>query len=125
MDLLSRFPSQIRKIAAFKPPFVGKATKLLTIGDQLAAVHDCDLVELDRSEITTDSLVVDAGRQYQIFMKVVSNSPRHDAAMLTFSIDVVLTPDEAVKYFPRFTAAVGKPFVFIPNQSAEQNEGLT
>lgn len=125
MGLLSRSNLQIRNFASFKSLFAGKPTQVLTIGDRLEAARDCDMVELDRNEVTTENISVEAGRQYNIFLKVVSTSTRRDAAMLTFLIDVALTPDEAVKHFPRFTTAVGRPFVFIPNQSEEQNGGLT
>ncbi len=75
------------------------------------------MVELDRHEIATAKVAVEPEQEYQVFFKVISTSARHDAAMLTFSVDVPLTPEEAVKYFPRFTQPVGKPFAFIPNES--------
>ena len=97
----------------------------MMISHQRNAARDCDLVKLARHEFVAAKVAVEGGGQYQIFLKVVSSSARRDAAMLTFSVDVPLNAEEAVKYFPRFTTAVGKPFTFVPNQSEEQNEGLT
>ena len=97
----------------------------LAVVDDLAEAANCDLIELQKQEITTANLVIEAGQEYQVFIKVLSNNTRRDAAILTFSVDSTLAPEEAMKYFPRFTPAVGKPFAFIPNQSEDQNEGLT
>jgi hypothetical protein len=125
MGRLSRLQPKWHKLGRLKLLFPGKIPQTLTVSDQINAARDCELIELEPHEFTTAKLGVEPGREYNIFLKVVSTSTRRDAAMLTFLVDVALTPDEAVKYFPRFTTAVGKPFAFIPNQSEEQNEGLT
>ncbi len=113
------------KITSLKFLFSGRASQTLMISHQRNAARDCDLVKLARHEFVAAKVAVEGGGQYRIFLKVVSSSARRDAAMLTFSVDVPLNAEDAVKYFPRFTTAVGKPFTFVPNQSEEQNEGLT
>jgi hypothetical protein len=116
-SLLSKTNPRAKASAGDRRSPAAVARQGLRVGDQLADTLECDMVELSRGEIATSELSVEPGQAYRVLVRVDSTSTRQDAAMVTFSLDAPLTPEDALKYFPRFTPAVGKPFAWLPNVS--------